>query len=101
MYKILGSDGFEYGPVSAEKIRQWIQEDRVEPKTPVMPDSVEDWVFLGALPEFAEAFASPQELGTAVPVKDRRGRTAVYLVLLLLVVTAAIFMFILKNAKHH
>jgi hypothetical protein len=101
MYKILGSDGCEYGPVSAEKIKQWIQEDRVEQKTPVMPDSAEDWVFLGALTEFAEAFASPQKLGTVVPVKNRRGRTAVYFVLLLLAVTAAIYIFILKNAKHH
>jgi hypothetical protein len=101
MYKILGSDGHEYGPVSAEKIKQWIQEDRVEQKTPVMPDGVEDWVFLGSLPEFVEAFASPQIVGSVVPVKNRRGRTAVYLVLLLLAVTTAIFIFILKNAKQH
>ena len=101
MYKILGSDGFEYGPVSAEKIKQWIQEERVEQKTPVMPDGVEDWVFLDSLPEFAEAFASPQKFGTVVPVKNRRGRTAVYFGLLLLAVTTAIFIFILKSAKHH
>ena len=101
MYKILGSDGFEYGPVSAEKIKQWIQEDRVEQKTPGMPDGEKDWVFPGSLPEFAEAFASQQKLGTGVPVKNRRGRAAVYFGLLLLAVTAAIFIFILKNAKHH
>ena len=63
MYKILGSDGSEYGPVSAEKIKQWIREDRVEQKTPVMPDGAEDWVFLGSLPEFAKALASRQKLG--------------------------------------
>jgi len=101
MYKILGLDGCEYGPVSAEKIKQWIQEDRVEQKTPVMPDGAEDRVFLDSVPEFAEAFASPQKLGVVVPVKNRRRRTAVYLVLLLLVVTTASFIFILKNAKHH
>ena len=101
MYKILGSDGCEYGPVSAEKIKQWVQEDRVEQKTPVMPDGAKDWVFLGSLAEFAEAFASQQKLGTVVPVKTRLGRTAVYFGLLLLAVTAAIFIFILKNAKHH
>jgi hypothetical protein len=101
MYKILGSDGCEYGPVSAGKIKQWIQEDRVEQKTPVMPDGVKDWVFLGSLPEFAGAFAAQQQLGAGVPVKNRRGRTAVYFGLLLLAVTAAIFIFILKNAKYH
>jgi len=101
MYKILGSDGNEYGPISAEKIKQWIQENRVEQKTPVMPGSAKDWIFLGSLPEFAEAIASQQKLGTAIPVKNRRRQTAVYLALLLLVVTAGIFVIILKNAKQH
>jgi hypothetical protein len=101
MYKILGSDGFEYGPIAAEKIKQWIQEDRVDQKTPVMPDGAEDWVFLGSLPEFAEDFTSQQKLETVAPVKNRRGWTAVYFGLLLLVVTAAIALFILKNMKHH
>jgi hypothetical protein len=32
MYKILSSDGCGYGPISAGKIKQWIQEDRVEKK---------------------------------------------------------------------
>ena len=101
MYKILGSDGNEYDSISAEKIKQWIQENRVEQKTPVMPDGAEDWVFLGSLPEFAEAFASQQKLGTEVPVKNRRGRMAVYIVLFLLTMTAVIVIFILKSAKHH
>ena len=101
MYKILGSDGSEYGPLSAEKIKQWILEGRVEKKTPVLPDSAEDWIFLSSLPEFEAAFASPQKLETAVPVKNRRWRTAVYLVLLLLAVTGVVVIFILKNAKHH
>jgi hypothetical protein len=101
MYKILGSDGYKYSPVSVEKIKQWIREDRVEQKTPVMPDGAKDWVFLGSLPEFERVLASQQKLGTVVPAKNRRGRTVVYLVLLLLIVTAAIFIFILKNAKHH
>jgi hypothetical protein len=101
MYKILGSDGNEYGPLSAEKIKQWILEERVEKKTPVLPEGAEDWVFLSSLPEFAESFASPQKLETAAPVKNRRWRTAVYLVLLLLAVIAAVFIFFLIKAKHH
>ncbi|MGA3284706.1 MAG: GYF domain-containing protein [Verrucomicrobiota bacterium] len=59
MYKILGSDGNEYGPVSAEQIKQWIAENRVEKKTPVIPEGGADWVFLFSLPEFAAAFAPP------------------------------------------
>ena len=56
MYKILGNDGNEYGPVSAEQIVQWIAENRVEKKTPVMPEGAPDWVFLQSLPEFGAAF---------------------------------------------
>ena len=28
MYKIIGADGKEYGPISAEQLRQWLNEDR-------------------------------------------------------------------------
>jgi hypothetical protein len=30
IYKIIGQDGKEYGPVTAEQLRQWIAEGRVE-----------------------------------------------------------------------
>ena len=30
MYKILGDDGQEYGPVSIEQVRQWIKENRLD-----------------------------------------------------------------------
>ncbi len=100
MYKILGSDGHEYGPLSTEKIKQWIAESRVEKKTPVLPDGAADWVFLSSLPEFAEAFASQDKAGAAGPGNKRR-RMAVYIGLVLLVVIAAVVAFILKNAKHH
>jgi hypothetical protein len=59
MYKILGADGKEYGPLSAEQVKKWIAENRVEPKTPVFPEDARDWVFLMSLPEFADAFAPP------------------------------------------
>jgi hypothetical protein len=100
MYKILGSDGNEYGPLSAEKIKQWIADERVDKKTPVLPDGAEDWVFLSSLPEFAKAIAAQEKWGTAASGKKRR-RRAVYIVLLLLAVIAAVFIFVLKNAKHH
>ena len=61
MYKILASDGNEYDSISADKIRQWIRENRVESKTPVMPEGAADWVFLSDLPEFKEAFAATQK----------------------------------------
>jgi hypothetical protein len=100
MYKILGSDGNEYESISAEKIRQWIQESRVEKKTPVMPEGAEDWVFLEALPEFAESFASLQKPETAVLAPKRRRQMRMGLGLFLVVVVIAV-LFILKKTKLH
>jgi hypothetical protein len=57
MYKIIGADGRQYGPVSAAQIKQWIAEGRVESRTPVFVDGAKDWNFVGLLPEFANCFA--------------------------------------------
>src|SRR5271170_4467062 len=57
MYKIIGQDGKEYGPITAEQLRQWIAENRVERQTPVFADGAKNWTFIGLLPEFAAHFA--------------------------------------------
>jgi hypothetical protein len=101
MYKILGSDGNEYGPLSTEKIKQWISEERVEKKTPVLPDGAADWVFLSSLPEFAEAFAAQEKSGTKAPAKKRRWRLVAGIGLFLLAVIGVVVVLVLKNAKHH
>ncbi|HUZ06864.1 MAG TPA: DUF4190 domain-containing protein [Candidatus Paceibacterota bacterium] len=56
MYKIIGQDGKEYGPITAAQLRQWIAENRVESRTPVFADGAKDWTFVGLLPEFAGLF---------------------------------------------
>ena len=38
MYKIIGADGKEYGPVSTEQLRQWLLEGRVNSHTQVQPE---------------------------------------------------------------
>ncbi len=53
MYKIIGADGRDYGPVSAAELRQWISEGRANAQTQVQADGSSDWRTLGALPEFA------------------------------------------------
>jgi type II secretory pathway pseudopilin PulG len=55
MYRILGGDGKEYGPVSAETLRQWVNEGRVNRHTQVS----EPWQPLSAVPEFAALFSAP------------------------------------------
>jgi hypothetical protein len=101
MYKILASDGNEYDSISAEKIEQWIQEHRVELKTPVMPEGADDWVFLGDLPEFKEDFAAAQKRKTKGSAKSGRRWPAVIIGLLVAAVAVGIIvLFILKKAKH-
>jgi hypothetical protein len=58
MYKIIGQDGKEYGPLNAAQLHRWISENRVESRTPVFTDGANDWTFVGLLPEFANLFAS-------------------------------------------
>lgn len=52
MYKIIGADGKEYGPISAEVMRQWIAEGRVNAETRVQAEGATEWQPLSALPEF-------------------------------------------------
>lgn len=73
-YHIIGTDGKTYGPVGAEKIREWIAQRRVDSRTASFTEGASDWTFLGLLPEFAPFFASPPPLKTdAVPVRKTNG----------------------------
>jgi hypothetical protein len=81
MYKIIGQDGREYGPVSAEQLRRWIAENRVEIRTPVFTDSAQDWTFVGLLPEFAGHFPgaaphAPPPIAPPKPGQSTAGQTA-------------------------
>ncbi len=53
MYKIIGADGNEYGPISADQLRQWIAEGRANLQTRVQPVGATEWTTLGSLPEFS------------------------------------------------
>jgi hypothetical protein len=67
MYKIIGADQKEYGPVSAEQLRQWLAEGRVNAQTQVLPEGATVWKTLRDLPEFAGATATPAPVITVVP----------------------------------
>jgi TM2 domain-containing membrane protein YozV len=58
MYKIMGVDGRQYGPVSADEIRRWLSENRANAQTLVQAEGALEWKPLGSLPEFAGAFAA-------------------------------------------
>ena len=59
MFTIIGADGKEYGPVSAEKLREWIASGRANAQTQCRRDGETAWSTLGSLPEFAAAFSTP------------------------------------------
>lgn len=59
MYKIIGGDGKEYGPVSAEVLRQWIAQGRAHSQTKAMPEGGAEWKGLAELPEFMADFVKP------------------------------------------
>lgn len=63
MYKIIGADKKEYGPVSAEQLREWIQQGRVSAQTLVQAEGQADWRPVIAFPELADAIGPA--LGTA------------------------------------
>src|SRR5579871_4525368 len=86
MYKIIGADQVEYGPITADQLRQWIAEGRVNDQTSAQAVGETAWKPISSFPEFAASFpgravppsptpASPPPLGTAAaPVSPEAGR---------------------------
>jgi hypothetical protein len=66
MYRVLGADGKEYGPVPEEVLRRWIAEGRAQAQTKVKPEGGSDWQTLASVPEFESAFAAPP--GAPIPL---------------------------------
>ncbi|MHB1307671.1 MAG: DUF4339 domain-containing protein [Limisphaerales bacterium] len=58
MFRMIGGDGREYGPVTADQVRQWIADQRANGQTMVQPEGEAGWQPLSSLPEFAEALAA-------------------------------------------
>jgi hypothetical protein len=56
MFKIIGADQKEYGPISVEQIRQWIRDGRLNANTPAQREGATDWQPLSAYAEFADLF---------------------------------------------
>jgi len=56
MFKIIGADQKEYGPVSTAQIRQWITDGRLNANTQAQRATGGDWQPLSAFEEFADIF---------------------------------------------
>jgi hypothetical protein len=57
MFKILGADQKDYGPVAADVIRQWIAERRLNRQSLAQAEGTAGWRPLSQFPEFAAALA--------------------------------------------
>ena len=58
MYRIIGANGQQYGPVNAEQISHWLAENRVNAQTLMQSEGGQDWRPLGSFPEFASEIKS-------------------------------------------
>ncbi len=67
-YRIIGTDGQQYGPATLEQLRRWIAENRVNGQTLIQPDGALEWKPLSSFSEFAgEIKNTPPPLSTAPP----------------------------------
>jgi type II secretory pathway pseudopilin PulG len=88
MYRIIGADGREYGPVEAVVLRQWIQQGRLNARSRVLAPDAADWKTLGDLPEFHADLqaANPPALPPAAPAGQETALAVTSLVLGILAV---------------
>ena len=57
MYRIIGADGRDYGPATADQVREWAAEGRVNAQTRALAEGAAQWKPLAEYLEFALLFA--------------------------------------------
>ena len=79
MYRIIGGDQKEYGPVSAEEMRRWITERRLLGSSLVQAEGSTEWKRLALFPEFSAALASlapaPFSTTPGAPLPEQRSNS--------------------------
>jgi len=68
MYKVIGSDQQEYGPISTEEVTSWINQRRLNGQSHVQGEGDTTWRTLSEFPEFAEALAAQAETPSGRPL---------------------------------
>ncbi len=69
MYRIIGGDNKEYGPITATQIQAWITEGRLNAQSLARAENTAEWKPLSAFPEFESVLRarySPQAPGKAL-----------------------------------
>jgi hypothetical protein len=76
MYKILGADHQEYGPATADQVRQWIIERRLNTNTLVKPEGSTGWQPLSFFPEFTGTLQAATPVLPALYTDERQNPLA-------------------------
>src|SRR5436190_3518257 len=69
MYKIIGADRREYGPVPVEQVRKWLVEGRANAQTKAWSEASSEWKTLSDFPEFADALRAQGAVARPSPPK--------------------------------
>lgn len=78
MYKVIGGDQKQYGPVTAEEVRQWIADGRLNAQSVAWAEGATDWKPLGSFPEFADALRANATLHPPLGAALTPGMVQVY-----------------------
>ena len=78
MYKIIGGDGREYGPITETDLRKWIAEGRLSAQSLARSESDAEFRPLSTFPEFADLFGTaafaPGTTASTAPAIDWSNR---------------------------
>ncbi len=76
MYRVLGADNKEYGPISDEVLRHWIAEGRAHAQTKVKPEGATEWQTLASLPEFEPVITDSPAVSLPLPQRSVEVKTS-------------------------
>lgn len=81
MYKLIGADQVEYGPVTAGQLGEWIAEGRANAASLIWTEGAAEWRPLGAIPEFSAALktvsTAPETIRPTIAQQPRTNSLAV------------------------
>jgi hypothetical protein len=70
MYRVIGADQREYGPVSPENVQAWIVQGRLTASSLVQPEGTSGWKPLSDFPEFGSALAQAAAAGPSASITN-------------------------------
>ena len=91
MYWIIGADNKEYGPVSIDFLKKWIDEGRINEKTLVRIEGEPHWRQLFTFPELASLLPPPPPLSP--PITQPKEQNSLAIVSLVSGILSVIFCF--------